>query len=83
MKWLVAMIFYKVRNMNDEFIDQMLLTCKPLRDGIVDTASEKVVIQGYQSRLQNAICDVLGQIATAWLASPQGIQYLALLSSYR
>ncbi|KAF8430657.1 hypothetical protein BGX38DRAFT_1277875 [Terfezia claveryi] len=81
--WLIAMVWYKVHNFSDSFLEEMLQTIRPARDGVIDVTSEKHTLLDYQNQLQNGFFEVLLKLARYWTNGTIGKEYTRTLRSER
>lgn len=83
LSWLVAMLWYKVHNMSESFIEEMLQVVRPARDGVIDVTSEKQSVLDCQHHLQNGLFEVLHKLAGFWLDGKTGKEYVETLQDER
>lgn len=83
MAWLVAMLWFKVHNMRDSFIDELLQQVRPTRDGVVDVLAEQQTVLDYQVELQSAFCDMFFNLALVWIKGSAGIKFVQQLQTDR
>ncbi|KAF8430705.1 hypothetical protein BGX38DRAFT_1277824 [Terfezia claveryi] len=81
--WLIAMVWYKVHNFSNSFLEEMLQTIRPARDGVIDVTSEKHTLLDYQKQLQNGFFEVLLKLARYWTNGTIGKEYTRTLRSER
>ncbi|KAF8437054.1 hypothetical protein BGX38DRAFT_1274192 [Terfezia claveryi] len=74
---------YKVYNFSDSFLEEMLQTIRPARDGVIDVTSEKHTLLDYQNQLQNRFFEVLLKLARYWTNGTIGKEYTRTLRSER
>ncbi|KAF8434440.1 hypothetical protein BGX38DRAFT_1145919 [Terfezia claveryi] len=81
--WLITIVWYKVHNFSDSFLEEILQTIRPARAGMIDVTLEKHTLLDYQNQLQNGFFEVLLKLACYWTNGTIEKEYTRILHSER
>ena len=75
----MAMVWHKVHNLTEPFMEDLLQVVRPIQDGIIDVTSEKQTLRDYLVDLQNSFYNILIGLSQLWIRGSAGKQYADIL----